>query len=89
MKRACLFILLLVCPLLSLAQVQPDDERLLRALEERGIICKGLSYEEKQEALRIYLQRKATMKDQKQKDNDTTGQPSNLDDTKKTCISPE
>lgn len=89
MKRACLFILLLACPLLSFAQSQPDDERLLRALEERGIICKGLSYEEKQEALRIYLQRKAMMKDKKQKDKDTTGQPDTLDDTQKTCISPE
>ncbi|WP_155804854.1 hypothetical protein [Photobacterium halotolerans] len=89
MKRAWLFITLWVCPLISLAQAQPDDERLLRALEEQGIICKGLSYTEKQEALRIYLHRKATMKDKKQKGNDTTKQPDTLDDTKKTCISPE
>ncbi|WP_120510877.1 hypothetical protein [Photobacterium salinisoli] len=89
MKRAWLFIILWFCPLIALAQVQPDDERLLRALEEQGIICKGLSYEEKQEALRIYLQRKATMKDKKQKENDTTKQPDTMNDTKKTCISPE
>nr|WP_249199237.1 hypothetical protein [Photobacterium sp. GJ3] len=89
MKGACLFIAFSLFPLMSFAQAQPDDERLIRALEERGVICQGLTYAEKQEALRIYLSRKASLNNQKQKVKDTT-KHSDLSETEKVeCISPE
>ncbi|UTM58756.1 hypothetical protein L4174_007980 [Photobacterium sp. CCB-ST2H9] len=77
-----------------MAQVQADDERLIRSLEEQGIICEGLTYAEKQEALRIYLNRKAILKDKKQKDKkqtekDTTNSSDSSDMAQRKCISPE
>ncbi|GAB6262394.1 hypothetical protein [Photobacterium sp. CCB-ST2H9] len=94
MKRACLFIALWLFPGVAMAQVQADDERLIRSLEEQGIICEGLTYAEKQEALRIYLNRKAILKDKKQKDKkqtekDTTNSSDSSDMAQRKCISPE
>ncbi|KQA27323.1 hypothetical protein AAY53_06170 [Vibrio metoecus] len=43
---------------LLLASVSPNDERLIESLIEQGVICQGLSYEQQQKALSIYLQKK-------------------------------
>ncbi|MCG9553912.1 hypothetical protein L1D16_20945 [Vibrio sp. Isolate31] len=44
---------------LSQASTIDNDEPLLNSLIEKGVICPGLSYEDNQEALRIYLNAKA------------------------------
>ncbi len=44
---------------LLLASVSPNDERLIESLIEQGVICQGLSYEQQQKALSIYLQKKS------------------------------
>ena len=43
---------------LSQASTIENDELLLKALIERGVICPGLTYEDNHEALRIYLNAK-------------------------------
>ena len=51
---------LMVLTLSSLSQASTieNDEILLKSLIKRGVICSGLTYEENQEALRIYLNAK-------------------------------
>ncbi|TNF13801.1 MAG: hypothetical protein EP325_11575, partial [Vibrionaceae bacterium] len=44
------------------ATAQPDDERLIAALIERGVICQGLTAEQQQQALNIYLNKKHNKK---------------------------
>ncbi|MGR5335142.1 hypothetical protein ACPV5I_06940 [Vibrio gigantis] len=43
---------------LSQASTFENDELLLKSLIERGLICPGLTYEDNQKALRIYLNAK-------------------------------
>ncbi len=43
---------------LSQASSFENDELLLKSLIERGVICSGLTYEDNQEALRLYLNAK-------------------------------
>ncbi|MEZ8887804.1 hypothetical protein AB4510_08900 [Vibrio sp. 10N.222.54.B12] len=43
---------------LSQASTFENDELLLKSLIERGVICPGLTYEDNQKALRIYLNAK-------------------------------
>ncbi|CDU06087.1 conserved exported hypothetical protein [Vibrio coralliirubri] len=43
---------------LSQASTIENDELLLKSLIKQGVICSGLTYEENQEALRIYLNAK-------------------------------
>ncbi len=43
---------------LSQASTFENDELLLKSLIKRGVICPGLTYEDNQEALRIYLNAK-------------------------------
>ncbi|WP_306345642.1 hypothetical protein [Vibrio quintilis] len=58
----------------------PQDEKLLQSLIQRGVICKGLTYDEQQEALRIYLNKKARKDKSPQEKSDST--------SFKTCIAP-
>lgn len=52
-----LFGLWVICySTLLFANTQPNDEKLINALIEQGIICEGLSYEQQQKALSLYLQ---------------------------------
>ncbi|MGF1776718.1 hypothetical protein L4D05_07875 [Vibrio nomapromontoriensis] len=46
-----------------------DDERLLNALIQRGVICPGLTTQEQETALQIYLQRKTNNKKKPQVSN--------------------
>ena len=57
LKTMTLIVLLFTS--LSQASTIENDESLLNSLIERGVICPGLSYEDNQEALRIYLNAKA------------------------------
>lgn len=57
LKTMTLMVLLFTS--LSQASTIENDESLLNSLIERGVICPGLSYEDNQEALRIYLNAKA------------------------------
>ncbi|WP_345772787.1 hypothetical protein [Vibrio sp. Isolate22] len=57
LKTMTLMVLLFTS--LSQASTIENDEPLLNSLIERGVICPGLSYEDNQEALRIYLNAKA------------------------------
>ncbi|WDY55295.1 hypothetical protein [Vibrio fluvialis] len=66
------------------ATAQPDDERLIAALIERGVICQGLTAEQQQQALNIYLNKKHNKKNLNNKD---TGSSSNPNPTEH-CISP-
>ncbi|KAA8598091.1 hypothetical protein F0Z19_3591 [Vibrio cyclitrophicus] len=50
-------IVLLYCSL-SQASTIENDELLLKSLIGRGVICSGLTYEDNQEALRVYLNAK-------------------------------
>lgn len=43
---------------LLFASVPPNDEKLIESLIEQGVICQGLSYEQQQKALSIYLQKR-------------------------------
>ncbi|XGB65156.1 hypothetical protein L0991_16630 [Vibrio chagasii] len=56
LKTMTLMVLLFTS--LSQASTIENDEPLLNSLIERGVICPGLSYEDNQEALRIYLNAK-------------------------------
>ncbi|AEH35121.1 hypothetical protein VAA_02996 [Vibrio anguillarum 775] len=53
-----IYFLLISYSSISLAQSSVDDERLLASLIERGVICEGLTSEQQQQALALYLQRK-------------------------------
>ncbi len=54
-----LFGLWVICySTLLFANTQPNDEKLINALIEQGIICEGLSYEQQQKALSLYLQQR-------------------------------
>ncbi|ATC59795.1 hypothetical protein [Vibrio anguillarum] len=53
-----IYFLLISYSSISLAQSSVDDERLLVSLIERGVICEGLTSEQQQQALALYLQRK-------------------------------
>jgi len=57
LKTMTLMVLLFTS--LSQASTIENDESLLNSLIERGVICPGLSYEDNQEALRIYFNAKA------------------------------
>lgn len=59
----------------------PQDEKLLQSLIQRGVICQGLTYEEQQEALRIYLNKKA--KKYPDKSSEASETPSS-----QSCIAP-
>ncbi|MGI9875957.1 hypothetical protein ACKVMW_10220 [Vibrio chagasii] len=54
-----MILMVLIFTSLSQASTIDNDESLLNSLIERGVICPGLSYEDNQEALRIYLNAKA------------------------------
>ncbi|MBY7729641.1 hypothetical protein [Vibrio bathopelagicus] len=50
--------MVLIFSSLSQASTIENDELLLNSLIERGVICPGLTYEDNQEALRLYLNAK-------------------------------
>ncbi|ENM5790739.1 hypothetical protein V4V45_002606 [Vibrio mimicus] len=74
---------------LLLANVQPDDERLIASLIEQGIICQGLSYEQQQKALLIYLQKKFNKKKKQTTDDESTNSLAETDELKQRCINPD
>ncbi|OEF94570.1 hypothetical protein [Vibrio splendidus] len=51
-------LMVLIFSSLSQASTFENDELLLKSLIKQGVICSGLTYEENQEALRIYLNAK-------------------------------
>ncbi|MDW6094830.1 hypothetical protein [Vibrio rhizosphaerae] len=59
MKARIAFLLMLGCSAQAYSGSPPQDEKLLQSLIQRGVICQDLTYEEQQEALRIYLNKKA------------------------------
>lgn len=59
MPLKTMILMVLLFTSLSQASTIENDESLLNSLIERGVICPGLSYEDNQEALRIYLNAKA------------------------------
>ncbi|CAM4011471.1 hypothetical protein VA7868_04286 [Vibrio aerogenes CECT 7868] len=80
MKARIAFLLAIILSPPVYSGSPPQDEKLLQSLIQRGIICKGLSYDEQQEALRIYLNRKA------RKDKSPSEAPDS--NSFKTCIAP-
>ncbi|MCG7499789.1 hypothetical protein MHO82_23255 [Vibrio sp. Of7-15] len=68
------------------SQQNVNDEQLLKSLIERGVICSGLNYEEQQQALKIYLQKKV-----KPETNKKLGNTKHTTTNKEieTCISPK
>ncbi|ENM5890650.1 hypothetical protein E5115_003113 [Vibrio mimicus] len=74
---------------LLLANVQPDDERLITSLIEQGVICQGLSYEQQQKALSIYLQQKFNKKKNQTTDDENTNSLAETDELKQRCINPD
>ncbi|ENM5795339.1 hypothetical protein [Vibrio mimicus] len=74
---------------LLLANVQPDDERLIASLIEQGVICQGLSYEQQQKALSIYLQQKFNKKKKQTTDDENTNSLAETDELKQRCINPD
>lgn len=64
---------------ITVAQPMVNDEALISSLIERGVICEGLTSEEQQQALNIYLQKKINNKNTNSNDKD----PNPTD----TCIS--
>ncbi|HGH6050185.1 TPA: hypothetical protein AB5H45_002641, partial [Vibrio mimicus] len=74
---------------LLLANVQPDDERLIASLIEQGIICQGLSYEQQQKALSIYLQQKFNKKKNHTTNDESTNSLAETDELKQRCINPD
>ncbi|ENM5907132.1 hypothetical protein LPR20_003295 [Vibrio mimicus] len=74
---------------LLLANVQPDDERLIASLIEQGIICQGLSYEQQQKALSIYLQQKFNKKKNHTTNDENTNSLADADELKQRCINPD
>lgn len=64
---------------------QPDDERLLAALIERGVICQGLTAEQQQRALTIYLNKKHNNKNPNNKETNSSSDPNPT----LHCISPD
>ncbi|MEZ9702140.1 hypothetical protein AB4455_25930 [Vibrio sp. 10N.261.46.E12] len=56
--RKIMTLIVLLFTSLSQASTIENDELLLKSLINRGVICTGLTYEENQEALRIYLNAK-------------------------------
>lgn len=65
----------------AIAQPMVNDEVLISSLIKRGVICAGLTSEEQQQALNIYLQKKLNHKNINSKNNDTN--PTDA------CISPK
>ena len=55
-KTTILMVLMFSSP--SQTSTIENDELLLKSLIKQGVICSGLTYEENQEALRIYLNAK-------------------------------
>lgn len=74
---------------LLFANVQPDDERLIASLIEQGVICQGLSYEQQQKALSIYLQQKFNKKKKQTTDDESTNSSAETDELKQRCINPD
>ncbi|ENM5733249.1 hypothetical protein DU972_000798 [Vibrio mimicus] len=74
---------------LLFANVQPDDERLIASLIEQGVICQGLSYEQQQKALSIYLQQKFNKKKKQTTDDKNTNSLAETDELKQRCINPD
>ncbi|ENM5723204.1 hypothetical protein [Vibrio mimicus] len=74
---------------LLFANVQPDDERLIASLIEQGFICQGLSYEQQQKALSIYLQQKFNKKKKQTTDDENTNSLAETDELKQRCINPD
>ncbi|NAZ52095.1 hypothetical protein GL177_01805 [Vibrio toranzoniae] len=58
MSHKTMTLMVLLFSSLSQASTIENDELLLKALIERGVICPGLTYEDNHEALRIYLNAK-------------------------------
>ncbi|TVU65754.1 hypothetical protein FQP88_00220 [Vibrio atlanticus] len=58
MSYKTMTLIVLFFPSLSQASTIENDELLLKSLIERGVICPSLTYEDNQEALRIYLNAK-------------------------------
>ncbi len=56
--RKTMALMVLIFSSLSQASTIENDELLLKSLIKQGVICSGLTYEENQEALRIYLNAK-------------------------------
>lgn len=83
MKARIVFLLSSLVSFYALSIPTPNDEMLLKSLIERGVICSGLSYEQQQEALRIYLNQKARNKLNHNKDLKVD------DASKKACIAPD
>ncbi|ASA57727.1 hypothetical protein [Vibrio gazogenes] len=86
MKARIAFLLTLGFSVSVYSGSQPQDEKLLQSLIQRGVICQGLTYEEQQEALRIYLHKKAKM----HPDKSLGAQSSEASETtaSKSCIAP-
>ncbi|HGH6016215.1 TPA: hypothetical protein AB5H59_003257 [Vibrio mimicus] len=74
---------------LLFANVQLDDERLIASLIEQGVICQGLSYEQQQKALSIYLQQKFNKKKKQTTDDESTNSLAETDELKQRCINPD
>ncbi|EMK6648869.1 hypothetical protein V9J44_003453 [Vibrio cholerae] len=74
---------------LLFANAQPNDEKLINALIEQGIICEGLSYEQQQKALSLYLQQRFNNKNNDIKADSESSSSGENPELKPRCINPE
>ncbi|HDI3242861.1 TPA: hypothetical protein PMB64_003658 [Vibrio cholerae] len=74
---------------LLFANTQPNDEKLINTLIEQGIICEGLSYEQQQKALSLYLQQRFNNKNKDIKADSESSSSAENPELKPRCINPE
>ncbi|EKF9628198.1 hypothetical protein ACP7IB_000811 [Vibrio cholerae] len=74
---------------LLFANAQPNDEKLVSALIEQGIICEGLSYEQQQKALSLYLQQRFNNKNNDINADSESSSSGENPELKPRCINPE
>ncbi|EGR0541818.1 hypothetical protein E8A66_10115 [Vibrio cholerae] len=85
-----LFGLWVICySTLLFANAQPNDEKLVSTLIEQGIICEGLSYEQQQKALSLYLQQRFNNKNNDIKADSESSSSGENPELKPRCINPE
>ncbi|MEZ9042428.1 MULTISPECIES: hypothetical protein [unclassified Vibrio] len=101
MSHKTMALMVLIFSSLSQASTIENDELLLKSLIKQGVICSGLTYEENQEALRIYLNakkvkstpfdsknRKETTNTKEIEDKKNTTNTRQLNKTPQECIRP-
>ncbi|ENM5824850.1 hypothetical protein [Vibrio metoecus] len=78
---------------LLFASVPPNDEKLIESLIEQGVICQGLSYEQQQKALSIYLQKRVGKRkeptESRPNTEPETSSPEPVGELKPNCINPD